>query len=120
MGSGVPACRGLACIPALKLVCSPVRVRECVYNTLSMFVCVCICAYAYISEMCVHVRVADSPVGLSEYGLAVGEVAEQTQMGLSCLFTWPVRGFLVLLPTPLRWQMDPLGTLATWSTRTCK
>lgn len=59
--------------------------------------------------MCVHEYYEDSPVGLSEYGLAV--VAEQTQRGLSCLFTWPVRGFLALLPTPLRWQMDPLETL---------
>ncbi len=70
--------------------------------------------------MCVCVRVAVSPVGLSGSGLAAGEVAEQTQRGLSCSLTWPVRGFLALLPTPLQWQMDPLGPLESRSTRTCK
>lgn len=29
--------------------------------------------------------------------LAGGEVAEQTQRGLLCLLTWPVRGFLAVL-----------------------
>lgn len=120
MSRGIAACRGLACVPALKVVCSPVHVRECVCIIHYQRVRACTCAYAYISEMCVHVRVADSPVGLSQYGLAVGEVAEQTQRGLSCLLTWPVRGFLALLPTLLLWQMDPLGTLATRSTRTFK
>lgn len=47
--------------------------------------------------MCVCVRVAVSPVGLSGYGLAAGEVAEQTQRGLSCSLTMPVRGFLAFL-----------------------
>lgn len=52
--------------------------------------------------MCICVRAAVSPVGLPGYGLAAGEVAEQTQRGLSCSFTWLVRGFLSLLPTLLR------------------
>lgn len=85
-----------------------------------MPVCVCVCAYAYISVTCVCVRVAVSPVGLSGYGLAAGEVAEQTYRGLSCLLTWPVRGFLTLLPTPLQWQMGPLGMYETRATCICK
>lgn len=38
------------------------------------------------------VRVA--PVGLPGYGLTAGEVAEQTQKGLSCSLTSSLRGFL--------------------------
>lgn len=97
-------------------MCVYVCMRECVHNTMSM----CTCAYADISVMCVCVLGAVSPVGLSGYGLAAGEVAEQTQRGLSCSLTWPLRGFLALLPTALQWQMDPLGMLQTRSIETCK
>lgn len=65
-------------------------------------------------------RVAIAPVGLLGYGLAAGEVAEQTQRGLARLLTWAVRGLLALLPTLSQWQMEPLGMIDARSPETCR
>lgn len=48
-------------------------------------------------------------------GLAAGEVAEQTQRGLSSSPTGPVRGFLALRLAPVLWQMDPLAARSAWT-----
>lgn len=66
--------------------------------------------------MCVCVPVAVSPVGLPGYGLGAGEVAEQTQRGLSCSLAWLVRGFLALPPSLLQWHMGQFRTHETRST----
>ena len=72
-------------IKSCVFTCVCVCERESVCPWCSISVCVCIYAYAYIIVAYVCVRVADSPVGLSGCGLAAGEVAEQTQRGLSLL-----------------------------------
>lgn len=47
-----------------------------------------------MSVTCICGHVAVSPVGLSGYGLAAGEVAEHTWRRLSCLLLWSIRSFL--------------------------
>lgn len=46
----------------------------CVHNAIDVRVHMC----RYLSVTCISVHVAVSPVGLAGYGLAAGEVAEQT------------------------------------------
>lgn len=65
--------------------------------------------------MCVCVRVAVSPVGLSGYGLAAGEVAEQTQEGIIVLAHYACKRLSCLPLFPLcyggkwthRWERPP-------------
>lgn len=60
--------------------------------------------------VCVFMRAADSPAGLSGDGLAAGEVAVQTYWGLWCSFAWSIRSFLASLPTLSLWQTQPRWT----------
>lgn len=99
---------------SLKVVCSPVCVRERERVSIMQYRCVCVCvciyAYAYIIVTYVCVRVADSPVGLSGYGLAAGEVAEQTQRGLSLLAHLAHKRLSCLTSYSVTVANEPTGT----------
>lgn len=71
-----------------------------------------VCVFALVSNICVCVfmRAADSPAGLSSDGLAAGEVAVQTYWGLWCSFIWYIRSFLASLPTLSLWQKQSWWT----------
>lgn len=72
-----------------------------------------VCMYVHL---CACVCAAVSPVGLAGYGLAAGEVAEQSQRGLS----YSDRKRLSRLTFLLVRQMDPVGMLGARSTGTCE